>query len=429
MRIKQSDFDHGSGQPKDIPFNVQSTKIKPQKSFLGKSQLNIYCALLLGAGITLSVSYLVARNPLSAQLPSTPSSIVPAGLAATASLPPTTDTNFVTAVVEKVGPAVVRIDASRTVTSQTPDVFNDPFFRQFFGSELPARPNKQIERGTGSGFVIGADGRILTNAHVVDGADTVKVTLKDGRTFTGKVLGKDPVTDVAVVKIQANQLPTVALGNSEQLKPGEWAIAIGNPLGLDNTVTTGIISATGRSSSAVGVPDKRVSFIQTDAAINPGNSGGPLLNQRGEVIGMNTAIIQGAQGLGFAIPINTAQRIAGQLVAKGKVEHPYLGIQMVALTPEIKQNINNDPNSGLTVNEDRGVLVVKVMPDSPAAASGLRAGDVIQKLNGQAITDAEAVQQAVENSSVGGAVQLELHRNGQNLNLAVRPGALRAEAE
>lgn len=202
----------------------------------------------------------------------------------------------------------MRIDASKTVTSQTPDVFNDPFFRQFFGSELPTPPGKQIERGTGSGFIIGADGRILTNAHVVDGADTVTVTLKDGRTFKGKVLGEDSVTDVAVVKIQANQLPTVALGKSDQLKLGEWAIAIGNPLGLDNTVTTGIISATGRSSSAVGVPDQRVSFIQTDAAINPGNSGGPLLNQRGEVIGMNTAIIQGAQGLGFAIPIDSTLR-------------------------------------------------------------------------------------------------------------------------
>ena len=145
------------------------------------------------------------------------------------------------------------------------------------------------------------------------------MTLKDGRKFQGKVLGKDTVTDVAVVKIQAKQLPTVAVGNSDQLKPGEWAIAIGNPMGLDNTVTTGIISATGRSSSDVGVPDKRVRFIQTDAAINLGNSGGPLLNQRGEVIGMNTAIIQGAQGLGFAIPINTAQHISNQLIAKGKV--------------------------------------------------------------------------------------------------------------
>jgi S1-C subfamily serine protease len=192
---------------------------------------------------------------------------------------------------------------------------------------------------------------------------------------------------------------------------------------LDNTVTTGIISATGRASNLIGAADKRVEYLQTDAAINPGNSGGPLLNAQGEVIGMNTAIIQGAQGLGFAIPINTAQRISSQLIATGKVQHPYLGIQMVGLTPELKQNINSDPNSGLSVDEDRGVLVVKVMPNSPAAKAGIRAGDVIQKLNGEAVADAGSVQKVVENSQVGGDVRMELRRNGQNLNLAVRPGA------
>jgi S1-C subfamily serine protease len=201
------------------------------------------------------------------------------------------------------------------------------------------------------------------------------------------------------------------------------AVAIGNPLGLDNTVTEGIISATGRSAGQVGVPDKRVNFIQTDAAINPGNSGGPLLNARGEVIGMNTAIIQGAQGLGFAIPINTAQKIADQLIASGKVEHPFLGIQMVTLTPEVKQQINSNPNSGLSVYEDKGVLVVRVVPDSPADKAGLRAGDVIEKVNGQVISDADALQQEVENSEVGKNLQLELKRNGQVMNFAVKAGA------
>lgn len=416
MRTRQRDFNNSLGQPNDNQFN--NSVYKTQAWQKPATYLSL---VLLGAGTTL-LGYLVSRHQLLPEI-----SVVPTTLAAQASLPPTTDTNFVTAVVEKVGPAVVRIDSTKTVTSQAPDVFNDPFFRQFFGSQVPTQPDKQTESGTGSGFIIGADGRILTNAHVVDGADTVTVTLKDGRTFKGKVLGEDSVTDVAVVKIQADHLPTVALGNSEQLKPGEWAIAIGNPLGLDNTVTTGIISATGRSSSLVGVPDKRVSFIQTDAAINPGNSGGPLLNQRGEVIGMNTAIIQGAQGLGFAIPINTVQRISSQLIAKGKVEHPYLGIQMVALTPELKKNINSDPNSGLSVDDERGVLVVKVMPDSPAAKSGLRAGDVISKLNGQLVTDADTVQQAVESSSVGKDLQLEVHRNGQNKTLAVRAGAFPQE--
>ena len=425
MQNRQSDFDNDPSQIKNIRSQDRVTKK------LSWQQPAKYLSLvLLGAAIPISGNYVLSRNPLSAQPANSQEAVALPTATTVAGLPPTTDTNFVTAVVDKVGPAVVRINSSRTVTTQVPEVFRDPFFRDFFGSQLPRQPQRQIERGTGSGFIISADGRILTNAHVVDGADTVSVILKDGRKYQGKVLGKDPVTDVAVVKIEANNLPAVALGNSERLKPGEWAIAIGNPLGLDNTVTTGIISATGRSSSAItGDPDKRVSFIQTDAAINPGNSGGPLLNARGEVIGMNTAILQGTQGLGFAIPINTAQRISQQLIAKGKVEHAYLGIQMAELTPELKQNINSDPNSGLTVDQDSGVLVIKVMPNSPAAKAGLRAGDVIHQINGQAVKSANAVQQAVENSSVGQQMRIGLHRNGQNINLAVRPGALAAKPE
>jgi Do/DeqQ family serine protease len=383
---------------------------------------------MLGSGLTLAGNYVTSHHQLSSQATGALASNLADAPAQAAGLPGATDTNFVAGIVDRVGPAVVRIDTSRTVTNQVPDVFNDPVFRQFFGSQLPTGPQRQVERGIGSGFIVGADGRILTNAHVVSGADTVNVILKDGRQFKGKVMGSDPVTDVAVVKIQANNLPTVALGNSDQLRPGEWAIAIGNPLGFDNTVTSGIISATGRSSSAVGVPDKRVQFIQTDAAINPGNSGGPLLNGRGQVIGMNTAIIQGAQGIGFAIPINTAQRIANQLETTGKVSHPYLGIAMKELTPELKQQINNDPNFGLTVDEDRGILVVKVIPGSPAAKAGLRAGDVITKLNGKTVTDGTGVQQAVENTPVGGSVQLDLRRNRQNLSVSVRPGDIPAQA-
>ncbi|MEH1810377.1 HhoA/HhoB/HtrA family serine endopeptidase [Nostoc sp.] len=381
--------------------------------------------VLLGSGMTLAGGYMAGH---SQQVSENASNLAVSRVNAAPPLPAGTDPNFVIQVVQKVGPAVVRIDSSRTVKTQLPDEFNDPFFQRFFGSQMPEQQNR-VEKGTGSGFIISADGRILTNAHVVDGADTVTVTLKDGRSFKGKVLGKDELTDVAVVKIQADNLPLVALGNSDQLQPGEWAIAIGNPLGLDNTVTTGIISATGRSSNLIGAPDKRVEYIQTDAAINPGNSGGPLLNSRGQVIAMNTAIIQGAQGLGFAIPINTAQRISSQLIATGKVEHPYLGIQMVGLTPQLKQNINSDPNSGLSVNEDKGVLVIKVIPNSPAAKAGIRAGDVIQTLGGQAVTDASSVQRAVENSQVGSDLRMELRRNGQNLNIAVQPGAFPTQTQ
>lgn len=335
-----------------------------------------------------------------------------------------TDPNFIASAVERVGPAVVRINSSRTVRTQIPPIFNDPFFRQFFGSELPNAPSTRVERGTGSGFIISGEGLILTNSHVVNGADTVSVKLKDGREFQGKVLGQDPVTDVAVVKIQATNLPVVTIGNSEQLRPGEWAIAIGNPLGLDNTVTAGIISATGRTSAEVRVPDKRVSFIQTDAAINPGNSGGPLLNQRGEVIGMNTAIIGGgAQGLGFAIPINTAQKISQQLIATGKVDHPYLGIRMTTLTPDLKRQVNRDREANLSVQDDRGVLIYSVMRNSPAARAGLRSGDVIKKINGLTVETADRVQSAVEASSVGGSLQVEVSRNGRSTTVAVQPGA------
>lgn len=376
--------------------------------------------VLLGSGMTLAGGYLAGNPQIISERTS---NLAVSRVNAAPPLPTATGSNFVTEVVQKVGPAVVRIEASRTVTNQLPAQFNDPFFRQFFGSQLPEQQSR-VQRGTGSGFIISKDGSILTNAHVVAGADTVRVILKDGRSFEGKVMGSDELTDVAVVKIDSNNLPIVEVGNSDQLQAGEWAIAIGNPLGLDNTVTTGIISATGRSSNQIGAPDKRVEFIQTDAAINPGNSGGPLLNARGQVIGMNTAIIQRAQGLGFAIPINTAQRISNQLIATGKAEHSYLGIQMVELTPQIKQRLNSDPNSGVKVNEDQGVLIVRVMPNSPASQAGLRAGDVIQQLNGQSVSEASTIQKAVENAQVGGDVRLGLRRNGQNINLAVRTGAL-----
>ncbi|MBA2749556.1 MAG: trypsin-like peptidase domain-containing protein [Tatlockia sp.] len=322
-----------------------------------------------------------------------------------------TDPNFVVTAVQKVGSAVVRINAARTVSSQTPDEFDDPMMGRFFGSVPPSR---RVERGTGSGFIVNANGQILTNSHVVNGADTVSVTLKDGRTFKGEVLGEDSVTDVAVIKIAANDLPVIPIGNSDGLRPGEWVIAIGNPLGLDNTVTAGIVSATDRSSSDIGVSDKRVGFIQTDAAINPGNSGGPLLNARGEVIGMNTAIISGAQGLGFAIPINTVQGISQQIITKGKVEHAYLGVQMLTLTPEVKQQLDTQSRGRIRVEAEKGILLVRVVPSSPADDAGLQAGDVIQSINNQSVTKTEQVQQLVERSNVGSQLKMEVQR-GQKI--------------
>jgi Do/DeqQ family serine protease len=334
--------------------------------------------------------------------------------------------NFIAEVARRVGPSVVRIDSERIVQTRSslPEEFlNDPFFRDFFGQALPSTPKERHEQGTGSGFIINSEGQILTNAHVVAGADRVTVTLKDGRNFVGKVLGSDAITDVAVIKISAHDLPTVTLGDSTHLEPGQWAIAIGNPLGLDNTVTAGIISATGRSSGEVGIPDKRVAFIQTDAAINPGNSGGPLLNEKGEVIGVNTAIIQGAQGLGFAIPIETAQRVAEQLILSGRFEHPYVGIRMVTLTPQLKEHLNSDPNSRVLIRVDAGILIGEVLQGSPAERAGLRSGDVIVGLNSQPLTQANQVQDQVEKTRVGDTLEFEVERNGQPLKLRVITGS------
>ncbi|TVR11163.1 MAG: PDZ domain-containing protein [Phormidium sp. GEM2.Bin31] len=331
--------------------------------------------------------------------------------------------NFIAQAAERVGPAVVRIDATRRISSRSPNSLPDHLFRRFFGEEPPRR-TERTERGTGSGFILAADGQILTNAHVVEGADLVEVTLRDGRKFDGQVMGRDALTDVAVVKIEAVGLPTATLGSSDNLVAGQWAIAIGNPLGLDNTVTVGIISATGRSSAQVGISDKRVRFVQTDAAINPGNSGGPLLNDRGEVIGVNTAIRANAQGLGFAIPIETAQRIAEQLFATGKAQHPFLGVEMLDLTAEILAEIERNPQINLNLTQDHGVLVRGVRSNSPAARSGIRVGDIITRIDGQIVDTALDVQAAVERSQVGQRLPIEVLRDGELLTIPVRPEAM-----
>ena len=405
----------------EVDANSAAPQVERPQHHQWKKPLSYLGLILAGAGATIIGLPLI---PHSQPLPQTMQLLDATASQPSANLTIDKNPNFIAAVVDQVGAAVVRIDSTRTIKNPNAGVFNDPLIQQFFGNQLPQAPSQEIERGIGSGFIIDPHGEILTNAHVVNGADTVSVTLKDGRTFQGKVMGADPVTDVAVVRIQADNLPTVQLGNSEQLQPGAWAIAIGNPLGLNNTVTHGIISAIGRSSSQVGIPNERVNYIQTDAPINPGNSGGPLLNASGQVVGINTAIIQHSQGLGFAIPINTAKKIARQLIATGKVDHPYLGIQMLTLTPEIKQQINDDPNSFISVNQSQGVLVVKVAQKSPANQGGIRAGDVIVKANNQEIDKAEQMQQAVDNTPDGGNLQLQVLRNGQSINLSLQPKPL-----
>jgi serine protease Do len=415
MRLESPDSQNLIDRPKQQP---------KQPSSLQKTA--VYLLLpLFGGAIALTGNYLLETHNL---LPNANAQKTVVTQAQNNETTPTTQNveinpnNFVIDVVKKDGAAVVRIDSSRTITSKNANYLDDPFFREFFGSQFSQVPEKRVRQGMGSGFIISNDGQILTNAHVVDGVDSVTVTLKDGRTLQGKVLGTDSVTDVAVVKIEAKDLPTVTLGNSETVQTGEWAIAIGNPLGLDNTVTTGIISATARNSSQIGISDKRVDFIQTDAAINPGNSGGPLLNAKGEVIGINTAIIQNAQGLGFAIPINKALDISKQLIANGKAEHPFLGIQMASLTDELKQKIQK--NSNFKITEDKGVLVVKVMRNTPAAKAGLKPGDVIKSVNGEMIEKADRIQQLVENTKIGDNLSLDIVRDGNKSRIDVNVGTI-----
>ena len=334
-------------------------------------------------------------------------------------------TSFVTAAVNRVGAAVVRIDTERTITRRVDPFMEDPFFRRFFGEGFSQQiPSEQL-RGVGSGFILDKSGLVLTNAHVVDKADKVTVRLKDGRTFEGKVQGIDEVTDLAVVKINAgNDLPVAPLGSSSNVQVGDWAIAVGNPLGFDNTVTLGIVSTLKRSSAQVGISDKRLDFIQTDAAINPGNSGGPLLNGQGEVIGINTAIRPDAMGIGFAIPIDKAKAIAAQLQRDGKVAHPYLGVQMLTLTPELAKQNNTDPNSPIQIPEINGVFVMRVVPNSPAASAGIRRGDVILPVDGKAITSAEQLQNVVEDSRLGQVLQVKVQRGNQTQQLSARTAEL-----
>jgi S1-C subfamily serine protease len=311
--------------------------------------------------------------------------------------------------VAKVGPAVVRIDTVKRMVNPLGGLFG-------------SGPTIQQQQGQGSGFITRSDGVLLTNAHVVEGASEVTVTLPDGRSFTGKVLGSDPLTDVAVVKVVASKLPVAPLGDSAKVRPGEWAIAIGNPLGLDNTVTAGIISAIQRTN-AVG-EGQRVPYIQTDAAVNPGNSGGPLINDRGQVIGINTAIRQApGAGLSFAIPINVARQIAAQILEKGAASHPYIGVRLQALTPQLAREINASTVE-CRLPEVNGVVVVEVMPGSPAAKGGLKPCDLIEQVGGKTVKNPSEVQLAVDQGRVGQGLGVSLRRGDQRLTLEVKPAEL-----
>ena len=331
--------------------------------------------------------------------------------------------SFVSAAVKRVGPAVVRIDTERTVPRIGLDPsFSDPLLREMFGDQIP----NSRERGQGSGIVIDGQGMVLTNAHVVDGADRVEVTLASGQELEGSVLGIDPVTDLAVVRIAKTQeLKSAPLGDSSALEVGDWAIALGTPYGLERTVTLGIVSSLHRNITSLGFSDKRLELIQTDAAINPGNSGGPLINASGEVIGINTLVRSGpGAGLGFAIPINLAKGVAAQLSQGDSVVHPYLGLQLVPLNPRLARDNNADPNALLQLPERDGALVQRVIPDSPAERAGLRRGDLVVQAADQEVSDPGELLRLVEASQVGDVLAIRVLRGEEQIDLSIRPEAL-----
>jgi serine protease Do len=330
--------------------------------------------------------------------------------------------NFVP-VVKAATPAVVNIATSRTIKRSGEEMqspfMDDPVFRHFFGEEFSRRfqvPKERRENSLGSGVIVDASGYIITNNHVVAKADEIKVLLNDKREFSGKVIGTDPKTDLAVIKINASNLPTIPWGDSDKLEVGEYVLAIGNPFALNSTVTMGIVSAVGRAN--VGIADYE-DFIQTDAAINPGNSGGALVNSRGELVGINTAIFSrsgGYMGIGFAVPANMTRTVMQSLIKSGKVVRGYLGVQIQPVTTELAKQFK--------LKESRGALVSDVVAASPAAAAGIRDGDIITAFNGKQIDSPATLRNTVAATEVGKKVNVELLRDGKTVTVEIKVAEL-----
>jgi len=322
-------------------------------------------------------------------------------------------------IVKTVSPAVVNISTTKVFRRDTENFFEDPFFDFFRPFHEFRMPKKWKEQSLGSGVIVSPDGYIITNNHVVEKSDEIKVTLLDKRAFRGKIVGADPKTDIAIVKIDATNLPTIPWGDSEKLQVGEFVLAIGNPYGLSHTVTMGIISAVGRAN--VGIADYE-DFIQTDAAINPGNSGGPLVNIKGELIGINTAIFSktgGYQGIGFAVPSNMVRPLMSQLIQKGKIIRGWLGVTIQELTPEISQKFG--------LEKSRGALVSDVAKGSPAEKAGIMRGDIILEFNGKEVRDVGTLRNMVAQSKVGADVSLKILRAGKEYTVKLVIGELPRE--
>jgi serine protease Do len=323
---------------------------------------------------------------------------------------------------KEVSPAVVNISTTQVVRfnrprMRTPSPFggSDPF-EDFWNNYFGNIPREQKRRSLGSGFIVSDDGYIITNNHVVEKADEITVTLLDKGEFKADVVGTDPKTDIALIKIKAGKkLPFVHLGDSEKLEIGEWVVAIGNPFGLGHTVTAGIVGAKGRIIGSGPYDD----FIQTDASINPGNSGGPLFNLRAEVVGINTAIVQGGQGIGFATPVHMAKSVLGQLREKGKVTRGWLGVHIQRLTPEMAES--------LSVPANKGAVVVEVIKDGPAEKAGLRSGDVIVAFNGKTVNDEHELPQIVAGTKPGQNVNVKVLREGKEIAIPVTVAEMEGE--
>ncbi|HHB76593.1 MAG TPA: DegQ family serine endoprotease [Desulfobulbus sp.] len=333
------------------------------------------------------------------------------------------------AVVKKAQPAVVYIGIEKSIQAaggpNPYDFFNDPFFQRFFGPQFrhPRVPHRREfkQRGAGSGFIIAKNGYILTNNHVVADADKITVRLSDEREFKAKVVGTDPQSDVALIKIDGKNLPVLPLGNSDKIQVGEWVIAIGNPFELMQTVTVGVVSAKGRNRMGISEYEN---YIQTDAAINPGNSGGPLLNIHGEAIGINSAIFSksgGYMGIGFAIPINMAKNIEQQLLKNGKVTRGWLGV--------IIQDMNEDLARSFNLKTDKGVLISEVSKDSPADKAGLKQGDVVLAIDGKAVENVAGLRNTIAMTAPGTKLVLKVIRDGKTYSIPVTIGRQPADFE
>jgi serine protease Do len=331
------------------------------------------------------------------------------------------------AVVKKVQPAVVNIASTKVVRSSdrgpSSPFFSDPFFRQFFGDQFDPLfrvPREQREHSLGSGVIVNTDGYLLTNNHVVQDANDIKISLSDKRELKAKVIGTDPKTDIAVLKVEAKNLPVVVFGDSSKVEVGQFALALGNPFGIGQTVTMGIVSAIGRGG--LGIEDYE-DFIQTDAAINPGNSGGALVNSQGELIGINTAILTGGgggnQGVGFAVPIAMAQQVMEQILQHGKVVRGWLGV--------VVQPVNTPMAKAFGLKDPHGALIGDVKPDSPAARAGLQKGDIVLELDGKPVTDSRDLSLRIGSIAPGSDVKLKVFRSGTERELTVRLGEMPAK--